>query len=293
MRYGIEFLRIVAVILIAFTHTRNTLDEGFFYTLFEVLPPYGTAVLSVISGFLYWDVSRRHKTLFPSKVKSLAIPYLIANSMVIIVVCVVYYFFGLNPLNRLDFDYTLITEGLLSLNSAPVSPPTYFVRDIFMLFVLIELVKNKNYWMLLILIPVVIWGKLFIRLDVVFLFVLGLTYGAYRNSISKINLLIVNLLLIAFVAVWFSPFLKFPIALLIFVLFVDVDFKFYKTGRYSYLLHLYHSPIIVATFPLLNKVVTHPVLSVVSQVLVAMLAVYFLFFLSKKISVLKILSGGR
>ena len=77
MKSGIELMRLIAVILITFTHTRNELSEGYLYFLVETLPTYGTAILSIISGYLFYTVSRKNENLFNKKIKSLAIPYLI------------------------------------------------------------------------------------------------------------------------------------------------------------------------------------------------------------------------
>ena len=61
MKPGIDVVRLIAVILITFTHTRNNLESGFTYFIVEELPKYGTAILSIISGYLYYTISR-HKT---------------------------------------------------------------------------------------------------------------------------------------------------------------------------------------------------------------------------------------
>lgn len=115
MKSSIEFIRILAVILIAFTYTRNNLTEGFTYYLFEIITTYGTAVLSIISGYLYFEITRKKEHLFWNKCKSLALPYLIANVSILILVLFCNYVLGYNALNRLTYDYTLITEGVLLL----------------------------------------------------------------------------------------------------------------------------------------------------------------------------------
>jgi fucose 4-O-acetylase-like acetyltransferase len=54
------------------------------YVFLEQVPLYGTLVLSIISGFLYTEVSAVKPFLLKRKVKSLLIPFLIANFIVII-----------------------------------------------------------------------------------------------------------------------------------------------------------------------------------------------------------------
>ena len=134
MKPGIELVRLIAVILITFTHTRNNLESGFTYFIVEELPKYGTAILSIISGYLYYTISRHKTGLFDKKIKSLVIPYLIANFSILFLVLIFNYGFGYNPLNRLSYDWSIVLEGLFSLNSPPINPPTYFIRDIFILF---------------------------------------------------------------------------------------------------------------------------------------------------------------
>lgn len=66
-----------------------------------------------------------------------------------------------------------------------------------------------------------------------------------------------------------------------------------NTGRYSYLLHLYHSPIMVISFPVIDRIIESPTLKIVTQIVWAIVMVYILFLASKKSSFLRILSGGR
>lgn len=120
MKSSIELIRLIAVILIVFTHTRNELEYGVAYFIVERIPTFGTAILSIISGYLYYEISRRKQNLFLKKIKSLAIPYLIANIIVLVLVLIAYYFLGYDALNRLSFDSSLITEGVFSFNSPPL-----------------------------------------------------------------------------------------------------------------------------------------------------------------------------
>ena len=77
MNSGIELLRIVAVILITFTHTRNNLEDGYFYFFIEKLPTYGTSILSIISGYLYFTITRKSDiSLFKKKYKPLQFLFL-------------------------------------------------------------------------------------------------------------------------------------------------------------------------------------------------------------------------
>ena len=170
MNGGIEIIRIIAVILITFTHTRNNLSEGWGYFIIEKLPTYGTAILSIISGYLFFQISRKSSNLFSKKLRSLAIPYLIANGLVLLFVLGSYYIFNYNFLNRLDYDYKIITEGLLGFNEPPINPPTYFIKDIFVLFCFITLIKNGEKKTLFFLIPLAVFGHLFNRIDIILLF---------------------------------------------------------------------------------------------------------------------------
>ncbi|GAA4244767.1 MULTISPECIES: acyltransferase family protein [Winogradskyella] len=293
MKPSIELIRLIAVILIVFTHTKNELEYGIAYVIVEQIPPYGTAILSIISGYLYFEVSRHKQNLFFKKIKSLLIPYLIANMVVLILVLFVYYILGYNPLNRLSFDLSLITEGLFSLNSAPINPPTYFIRDIFVIFSIIALVTQKEFKTLFVILPFLLLGTLILRLDVAFLFLIGVLYSKYHNKIDKKTLIITSVILSVILGFFYVDFLKFPIAFLIFILLIDIQIKFYNTGRFSYLLHLYHSPIIVISYPILTTFIEDPILKIVAQIAMALLLVYVFFLVTKKYDFLKILSGGR
>lgn len=291
---SIELLRICAVILIIFTHTRHNLtSDSIFYFIIEKLPTYGTAILSIISGYLYYTVSRKKENIFHKKIKSLAIPYLIANCSVLILVLITNFIFDYNALNRLEYNYTLITEGILTLNEPPINPPTYFIRDIFVLFCILSLFTQREFRTLYILIPLLIFGVLVLRIDVVILFVTGILYARLKESIKKEIWVILLGIVTIFVGVMFPDYLKFPVSLLLFVLLIDLRFNFYNTGRYSYLLHLYHSPIIVISYPIISLFIQDTILNVIAQILLALTVVFLLYLLTKKYKFLHVLSGGR
>ena len=293
MKPGIELVRLIAVILITFTHTRNNLESGFTYFIVEELPKYGTAILSIISGYLYYTISRHKTGLFDKKIKSLVIPYLIANFSILFLVLIFNYGFGYNPLNRLSYDWSIVLEGLFSLSSPPINPPTYFIRDIFILFSIIALITQKEWKALLVLIPFLLFGKLIIRWDIAFLFVSGIIYAMASERLNKNILLSICGLSIVVVVLFFDTYLKFPMALFLFMLTVDLKIKYLNTGRFSYLLHLYHSPVMVITYPVISYLISDATLRVVTQIIWAIAMAYLLFLTTKKIPALKILSGGR
>ena len=278
MKPGIELVRLIAVILITFTHTRNNLESGFTYFIVEELPKYGTAILSIISGYLYYTISRHKTGLFDKKIKSLVIPYLIANFSILFLVLIFNYGFGYNPLNRLSYDWSIVLEGLFSLNSPPINPPTYFIRDIFILFSIIALITQKEWKALLVLIPFLLFGKLIIRWDIAFLFVSGIIYAMVSERLNKNILLSVCGLSVVVVVLFFDAYLKFPVALLLFMLTVDLKIKYLNTGRFSYLLHLYHSPVMVITYPVISYLISDATLRVVTQIIWAIAMAYLLFF---------------
>jgi hypothetical protein len=293
MKSSIELIRLIAVILIVFTHTRNELEDGVAYFIVQRIPTFGTAILSIISGYLYFEISQHKKNLFFKKIKSLAIPYLIANITVLLLVLFAYYFFGYDTLNRLNFDFTLITEGIFSFNSAPINPPTYFIRDIFIIFSIIALVTQKEFKTLFVIIPYLLIGTLILRLDVAFLFLIGVLYSKYNYNLNKKILIITTIITSIILSIFYNDFLKFSLSFLVFILLIDVQFRFFNTGRFSYLLHLYHSPIIVISYPLLSPFIENPIIKIIAQILIALFFVYLLFLITKKFTFLKVLSGGR
>ena len=292
MNPSIELIRLVCVILITFTHTRNELQSGFSFFIVEQLPLLGTAILSIISGYLYSTVSRK-KHLFSRKVKTLLVPYLMANISVLIVVLTAVFLLDYNPLNRLCLDRSLFLEGLLSLNSPPINPPTYFIRDIFIIFSIISLITQKELRSLIVLIPLILFGTLIIRFDVVALFIIGMLYGRFKQLFNKNYFITISAILSILILIYLPEYIKFPISFLAFVLIIDVKFNFYNTGRFSYLLHLYHSPIMVISYPVLNLYIDNPFLKIALQILIAILVAYLLFITTTKYKTLRILSGGR
>lgn len=293
MKSSIELIRLIAVILIVFTHTRNELENDIAYFVFEKIPTFGTAILSIVSGYLYFEISRQKNNLFIKKVKSLAIPYLIANIGVLLLVLFANYIFEYNTLNRLNYDFSLITEGVFALNSPPINPPTYFIRDIFVIFSIIALVSQKEIKTLFVILPFLLFGTLVLRLDVAFLFLIGCLFANYKDRFEKKKMIITILFLSIITGFYFSGYLKFPISFLIFIILVDIKFVFFNTGRFSYLLHLYHSPIIVISYPILSHYIESPLLKIITQIIIALVAVYMLFLITKKYEFLKIISGGR
>ena len=293
MNSSIELIRLIAVILIVFTHTRNDLESGMAYFIVEGVPTFGTAILSIISGYLYYKISRKGSNIFLKKVKSLAIPYLIANVSVLSLVLLAYYVFGYNALNRLSFDFSIISEGIFAFNSPPINPPTYFIRDIFVIFSIIALFTQREFKALLVLIPLLLFGTLILRLDVAFLFLIGCLYAIFSDQLKKKMLVTISILVSVIVGIYFTEYLKFPTAFLLFILLIDLKFKFYNTGKFSYLLHLYHSPIIVISYPLLSIFIENPLLNIVAQIVTALVVVYGMFLITKRFKFLKILTGGR
>lgn len=290
---GIEITRLCAVILITFTHTTHSVESGLLFVILEQLPTFGTAILSVISGYLYIVVSSKKPDLFQKKVKSLLVPYLIANAVVLALVLIANYGFGHNMLNRLAFDENLILDGLLALNRAPINPPTYFIRDVFVIFAILSLVFQREVKALFVLVPVLAFGSLFLNPGIVFLFAAGCFYAQFGGRFEKQSVIILFFILSVATAVFAIEYLKFPVAILLFIAIVDLKFPTYKTGRFSYLLHLYHSPVMIVAYAASVRFVDDVLSLVLIQILVAIVAAYVIFLASCVYKPLLILSGGR
>ncbi len=293
MKGNIELLRIVCVVLLVFTHTRHNFDDGIMHFILYDLPKYGTLILSIISGYLYYSISRKNKYLFEKKIKSLAIPFLLANLSVVIIVSVIFVFFDLNYLNRLSFDFGLILEGILSLNSPPINPPTYFIRDIFIIFVLVEILINKKFKLIFLLLPFALFGELILRYEILVLFVVGIVVSKYLNNKNQKYTQLMLLILVLLSYLFYEPIMKHLISIFIFVSIINMNVKFFNVGGYTYLLHLYHSPIIVFIYPLLSNYISNIYWLVLSQIILSIIMVYLLFLITRRFTVLKILSGQR
>ena len=293
MLYSIEFLRLLSVLLIVFTHTRHNIVDGKYYFLFEIIPTYGTAILSIISGYLFNEYSSKRSKLLKKKIKTLLIPYLISNGIVIILVLLMK-IIGFDTLNRLTYDSSIIFEGLLSFNSEPINPPTFFIRDIFLLFCLISLFK-KNYYSILFIIPYLIFGQLFIRIDVIILFICGWFISSTKKQIVSNKNIIISLLLflsISCISLQQYDFMKFIISNLIFLFLFNINMSFINVGGYSYLLHLYHSPIIVIIYPILLHFFKNEILLVFLQFIFPILIIYFVYKILKYYNI-SVITGGR
>jgi hypothetical protein len=293
MKYNIELIRLIAVVLITFTHTRHHLESGVLFFIVESVPKVGTLLLSIISGYLYWTISRTKTNLLQKKIKSLLIPYLISNILIIVIAVGLYVFFNINFLNRLSYDFSLITEGLLSLHVPPINPPTYFIRDIFVVFLMIDLLKNKNLKTLLFLIPILIFGKLLIRVDILLLFILGTATPFILNKFNKKALYILFVFASLLIYIYLPEYIKYPLAYLIFVLVIDINIKFVKTGGYSYILHLYHAPLMMLIYPFLASHNLNDPLSILLQIIFAIVMTFVIYLITRKIKFLQIISGGR
>jgi hypothetical protein len=136
-------------------------------------------------------------------------------------------------------------------------------------------------------------GTLILRLDVAFLFLIGVLYSKYNYNLNKKILIITTIITSIILSIFYNDFLKFSLSFLVFILLIDVQFRFFNTGRFSYLLHLYHSPIIVISYPLLSPFIENPIIKIIAQILIALFFVYLLFLITKKFTFLKVLSGGR
>src|SRR5690606_21560955 len=101
-----------------------------------------------------------------------------------------------------------------------------------------------------IIIPLLIFGKLLLRYDILVLFLVGITIAKFEFQLLKPKIKQIIIVLLTIISLFFIfktdvATYKYPLALLIFIFVLNLKIKFYNVGSYSYLLHLYHSPIIV------------------------------------------------
>ena len=293
MKGSFEFARLICVLLLIFTHTRHNYSEGLPHFILEEVPKIGTLILSLISGYLYYSVSRKSKNIFKKKVKSLLIPYVIANISVLSLVLIANFIFEINFLNRLDFNFDLIFEGVMALNSPPINPPTFFIRDIFIIFVLIEIFRNKKYFLLVLILPLAFYGELILRYEILYLFLIGLATAKYSEKLGK------SLIILIIVIFWLPLFyfniaeFKHLISILFFVGILSINLNFKNVGGFTYLLHLYHSPIIVFVYPIISHYFSDQLVLVIYQIILSIIFIYALYFLTRKITFLKLISGQR
>lgn len=291
INYPIEFMRIAGVILITFTHTNHNFTTGATYFLLEELPQYGTLLLSVISGYLYYTY-RGVPGLLNKKIKSLLLPFLIANIAVLLPVLIIYAC-GYNYLNRFTYDIHLITDGLFALNDVPINPPTYFIRDLFIIFCFLALLQ-KDWRGLLFIVPLALFGTILIRTDIAILFICGFLIKKYKlDTVALWQKISIGLPLVV-AGIYFFDFevYKFLIAVFIFLALINLKFTFVRTGAFTYFLHLYHCPIIVFTVPLLRKLPINAYTDVVLQIVLAIALCSLGFQIIKRLN-LRFIVGNR
>ncbi len=281
------------MILITFTHIRHSFESGFMYVFLEQVPLYGTLILSIISGFLYAEVTSSKPDLLKKKVRSLLVPFLIAN-LLVIVAAYIANLFGVDVLNRLNFDWEIIFDGLFSIRAAPINPPTYFIRDIFVIFVMIETIRTRNYLLLAGIIALAFFGELLLRYDILVLFIAGFIYSRNAAFFRRFKIQIISLLIASGgILLYFDIiFNRHFFSMVMFILLIDWKVNFKNVGGYSYTLHLYHSPIIVVSYPLILRFVDNPYLLVFLQVGVAYSLCYIGYQLIQKLN-LRFMLGGR
>ena len=293
MNYSIELLRLLSVTLLVLTHTRHGLSSGYLYFFVEVLPTYATSLLSLVSGFLFLEYSSKKGDILNKKIKTLLVPYLFSNLIVISVVYILY-LIGYEYLNRLSFDYRMITDGLLSLSSEPINPPTYFIRDIFIFFCLVSLIR-RNYYSLIFLVPYIAFGNLFLRLDVIFLVVCGMSISYMKILISNQKRSVLFILFFSLIYLLLSEYdypFKFILSLFVFISIYDVKVKFFNVGGFSYMLHLYHAPIIIFLHPLISRRISGDLISISVQFILTLCVTFALYQIVKRLK-LNFLIGDR
>ena len=293
MKGSFEFARLICVLLLIFTHTRHNYSEGLAYFILEEVPKVGTLILSLISGYLYYSVSRKNKNIFEKKVKSLLIPYLIANISVLSLVVIANFIFEINFLNRLDFNFDLFFEGIIALNSPPINPPTFFIRDIFIIFVLIEIFRNKKYFLLILILPLAIYGELILRYEILYLFVIGLLTAKYSEKLGKSSIILT--IVISSLPLFYFDIaeVKHLVSILFFIGILTINLNFKNVGGFTYLLHLYHSPIIVFVYPIISYYFSNQVVLVICQIILSIIFIYAFYLLTRKVTFLKVISGQR
>ena len=293
MKGSFEFARLICVLLLIFTHTRHNYSEGLAYFILEEVPKVGTLILSLISGYLYYSVSRKNKNIFEKKVKSLLIPYLIANISVLSLVVIANFIFEINFLNRLDFNFDLFFEGIIALNSPPINPPTFFIRDIFIIFVLIEIFRNKKYFLLILILPLAIYGELILRYEILYLFVIGLLTAKYSEKLGKSSIILT--IVISSLPLFYFDIaeVKHLVSILFFIGILTINLNFKNVGGFTYLLHLYHSPIIVFVYPIISYYFSNQIVLVICQIILSIIFIYALYLLTRKVTFLKVISGQR
>lgn len=147
--------------------------------------------------------------------------------------------------------------------------------------------------MLIILIPLTYFGQILLRIDILLLFTIGIVLAEFKDRLQKSLIILFGLSISSILFFYFPEYFKYGISFTLFVSIIDLKIKFFKTGGYSYLLHLYHSPIMIIAFPILNKFISNPLLNITLQIVISLFLVYLLYLTTRRFKTLRIISGGR
>ena len=131
------------------------------------------------------------------------------------------------------------------------------------------------------------------RYEILALFIVGIMISKYLNNKTRKYFQLVLLILLPLSYYFYGPIMKHLISIFIFVSIININVKFFNVGGYTYLLHLYHSPVIVFIYPLLSNYISDTYMLVILQIILSISTVYLLFLITRKFTVLKILSGQR
>ena len=132
-------------------------------------------------------------------------------------------------------------------------------------------------------------------MDVISLFIIGWIIAIFKDYLGNrkffLSLALISLILLSLYFQLFFP-IKFLFAILIFLLFFNKKIEFFNIGGYSYLLHLYHAPIIVITYPLLSFYIKGQVALVLFQFFTPVVSVLCIYRVLKSQNI-KVFTGGR
>ena len=121
-------------------------------------------------------------------------------------------------------------------------------------------------------------------MDVILLFIIGSIISYYKDTI------ILNKKVLIFVLLCFCMLLiimrdfyifKFIFSILIFISLFNVSIKFINIGGMSYLLHLYHAPIIVISYPILSLYFFNNVILVLLQFFISLIILHIIYKILK------------
>ena len=174
----------------------------------DVLARGAVPILTVISGYLAYAsfCKRSYSQFIADKVMRLLVPFLLWNAIALLIAWVFFSLWQIDYGNMASRDSAwAFARSLLGIYQLPINPPTYFLRDLFTIMLVVPVIHVccKKWWRLLpvmMLYVALFWHQpgvtihvhewvipLMFRADMVLFFVFGYALAQHRIAVPRVG----------------------------------------------------------------------------------------------------------